>query len=224
MLVVWSVAASGCGSDGASPSNPATGLPSSAPATSAVPTSSPLDSRSLSPSEAPTPSETIDDPGGETDPPSGDETDKPPVLDKGVSGRVLTTANFFSAPDDWVDGRFNVAGQQDLAGVGGPLSGCRDAADEGSPTIELRLANNFTEISMKVGQGDDSPSSDVEVNVKLVGNGRYIDTVRVPFNKIQTLQASVAGVNALKIQTWMSGDECDGNDEIVAVLMELRVE
>jgi hypothetical protein len=31
-------------------------------------------------------------------------------------------------------------------------------------------------------------------------------------------------VNALKIQTWMSGEDCDGNDEIEAVLMELTVE
>ena len=220
IFLICTVAAAGCGSNAQSgtPSNPATSPPTSPPATS-VPTVSPSDLTSA------TPSESSENPGeSATAPPNGEETGKPPVLDKQVTGRVLTTANFFSTPDDWVDGRFDVAGQQDLAGIGGPLRNCRDTADEYSPTIELRLANNFNKISMKVGQGDDSESSDVDLNVKLVGNGKYIDTVRVPFNKVQTLQAQVTGVNALKIQIWMSGEQCHGNDQIQAVLMDLMVE
>ena len=145
------------------------------------------------------------------------------MLDKNATGRDLTTADFFSTPRGWADGRFNVAGQQDLAGIGGALKSCEEDASDSTATIEMRLANNFSKISMRVGQSDDSESSDSEVNVKLVGNGKYIDTVRVPFNKIQTLEASVAGINALKLQIWMGGQNCTG-DDVVAVLMGLKVE
>ena len=66
-----------------------------------------------------------------------EESDKPPVLDKGARGRALTTADFFATPDDWADGRFNVAGQKDLAGIGGPLVGLRRTRQvRTSPTIE----------------------------------------------------------------------------------------
>jgi hypothetical protein len=146
------------------------------------------------------------------------------VLDEGSSGRALTTADFFSTPDDWADGRFDVAGQQDLPGIGGPLVGCTERPSENSPTIELRLANNFRQISMQVGQSDDSPSSDVEVNVQLLGNEEYIDTVQVPFNQIRTFRASVANVNALKIQFWIGKKGCEYTERVEAVLMDLKVE
>ena len=77
---------------------------------------------------------------------------------------------------------------------------------------------------MRLGQSDDSPSSAVDLNVTLVGNGKYIDTIRVPFNKIRGLQASVADVNALMLQFWVSGEDCSYSDRIEAVLMGLRVE
>jgi hypothetical protein len=170
----------------------------------------------------PTPLDSTDPNAEESDGPTPGES-KPPVLDKNATGRELTTADFFSTPQGWADGRFDVAGQQDLAGVGGALKNCEDDASDSTATIEMRLANNFNKISMKVGQSDDSESSDADVNVKLIGNGKYIDTVRVPFNKIQTLEASVAGINAMKLQVWMSGEGCTGED-VVAVLMGLKVE
>lgn len=76
---------------------------------------------------------------------SDGESDKPPVLDKNATGRDLTTGDFFRTPDDWRDGRFNVAGKQAVAGVAGPLDDCEEQASDYSPTIELRLANNFPE-------------------------------------------------------------------------------
>ena len=176
------------------------------------------------PTLTPSPSPTDVSSSDETAEPTDDESDKPPVLDQQATGRDLTTADFFSVPEGWRDARFDVAGQQELAGVGGMLESCREQPDDYSPTIELRLANNFSKISMRLGQSDDSPSSDVDVNVKLVGNGKYIDTARVPFNKIQSLDAPVANVNALKLQFWISGEECDNSDQIEAVLMGLRVE
>ncbi len=141
-----------------------------------------------------------------------------------MSGKELTTADFFSTPEDWRDGRFDVAGKRDLAGIAGPLQDCSQEPRDDSPAIELRLANNFSKISMKIGQSDDSKSSDSVVKVKLIGNGAYIDSSQVSFNKIQTLDAPVAGVNALKVQVWQTGDHCEYDSEVEAVLMELKVE
>jgi hypothetical protein len=205
----------GCARPAATPTtSPTTPLSTSTASSPSASAGSPGRSESLPSVE---PSEPTDGPSG------GEESDKPPVLDRGATGRSLTTADFFAVPDQWADGRFDVAGQRDLAGVGGPLSSCEDEAGESSATIELRLANNFTRLSMKVGQSDDSRSSDSEVNVKVLGNGKYLDTVRVPFNKIANLQAPVTGVNALKLQIWMGGENCTG-DAVEAVLMDLRVE
>ncbi len=142
-----------------------------------------------------------------------------------VSGRDLTTADFFDYPQGWRDGRFDVAGQKGLQGVAGTLSDCDDEPDDDSPVIEMRLANKFTKLSMKVGQSDSSPTSDVVVAVKVIGNGTFIDTVRVPFNRISPLPPiSVKNVNALKIQVWLTGEKCTYSSEVEAVLMELRLE
>jgi NPCBM/NEW2 domain len=195
---------------------------STSPVTSSLPTPVAIDTATPSPT-ATGPSLSTEDPTAEPPDSGPEESDKPPVLGEEASGRALTTADFFDTPEEWADGRFNVAGQKDLAGIGGPLSSCEDEASESSPTIEIRLANNFTRLSMKVGQGDESPSSESEVNVKVLGNGKYLDTVRVPFNKIADLQAPVTGVNALKLQVWMGGENCDG-DAVEAVLMDLKVE
>lgn len=59
--------------------------------------------------------------------------------------------------------------------------------------------------------------------MRLLGNGKYLDTVSVPFNKISVLQVPVTGVNGLKMQVWMGGENCDGN-QVRAVLMDLKVE
>jgi hypothetical protein len=155
---------------------------------------------------------------------SDGESDKPPVLDKNATGRDLTTGDFFRTPDDWRDGRFNVAGKQAVAGVAGPLDDCEEQASDYSPTIELRLANNFSRVSMKIGQSDDSESSDAIVYVNVLGNGKYLDSTQVGFNKIQSLDASIADVNALKIQVWRGGDRCTTSNATEAVLTELRVE
>ena len=191
------------------------------PATSAAPSPLVSDTSSPSPADSPTPLE--ETPAEEPTDSAPEESDKPPVLDKGATGRALTTADFFATPEDWADGRFDVAGQQDLAGIGGPLYRCRDEPSDSSDPIEIRLANNFTRLSMKVGQSDDSESSSSVVNVKLLGNGKYLDTVQVPFNKISVLEAQVTGVNALKMQIWMGGENCDG-EPVRAVLMDLKVE
>jgi hypothetical protein len=216
-LAVGILVTGGCGT----PQTPILATPTP---TASTPPSSPL----ATDTSAPAPSDTVSigtgTPAVETNSPRGGNSNEPPVLDEGSSGRSLTTADFFSTPEDWADGRFDVAGQQDLPGIGGPLAGCTERPSESSPTIELRLANNFKQISMQVGQSDDSPSSDVEVNVQLLGNEEYIDTVQVPFNQIRTFRASVANVNALKIQLWIGKKGCEYTERVDAVLMDLKVE
>ena len=125
------VVGSGCGRapEEVAPSDAATQPTSPPPAE--TPSASPSDS--FTPGATEVPSDEPTDPGAE-------ESDKPPVLDKGASGRALTTADFFATPDNWADGRFNVAGQKDLAGIGGPLSNCEDEASDNSPTIEIRCS------------------------------------------------------------------------------------
>lgn len=173
-----------------------------------------------------TANESTDEPTESPDPtdPTEDESERPPVLDEKVTGRDLTMSDFFSAPDEWQDGRFQVAGQRDLAGISGPLYYCRDDQSR-HDVLELRLANQFKKISMKIGQSDESEQSDAVLNVRLLGNGKYIDSVKVPFNKMDDFSASVSDVNALKMEVWIGGDKCeDGGKTVGAVLTGLRLE
>ena len=151
-----------------------------------------------------------------------DESERPPVLDQDATGRDLTKSDFFSAPDAWQDGRFDVAGKRGLSGISGPLDSCQqDQSDH--ETLELRLANRFKKISMKVGQSDESEQSDAVLNVRLLGNGKYIDSVKVPFNEVSDFSAPVSDVNALKFEVWIGGDKCSGG-EVGAVINGLRLE
>lgn len=205
------------------------GVPESSP-TASSPSVEPTESPTFTSSESPTEVETPTDPPSEepSEEPSESEeatddgSERPPVLDEKATGRDLTMSDFFSAPESWQDGRFDVAGQRGLSGIRGPLNYCRSDEDDHS-ILELRLANRFKKISMKVGQSDDSGQSDAVLNVRLVGNGKYIDSVKVPFNKIDSFSAPVSDVNALKIEVWMGGDHC-GSGTVGAVLIGLRLE
>lgn len=196
---------------------------SAAPSTiSATPSASAEVTPSPTPTDTETSDETTEDPTSSTDP-TEEESERPPVLDEKVTGRDLTMSDFFSAPDEWQDGRFDVAGERALAGISGPLSSCR--SDQGThETLELRLANRFKKISMKIGQSDESEQSDAVLNIRLLGNGKYIDSVKVPFNKIDEFTAAVSDVNALKIEVWMGGNDCEDGRTVGAVLTGLRLE
>lgn len=182
------------------------------PTESASPTPDAVSSSEPSPSETESPTE-----------PSDDESERPPVLDEKATGRDLTLSDFFTVPDNWRDGRFDVAGERGLSGISGELTDC-SADQDGHTTLELRLANRFKKISMNVGQSDDSRQSDAVLNVRLLGNGKYIDSVKVPFNKIDKFSASVSDVNALKIEVWIGGDNCRAYVAVGAVLSALRLE
>lgn len=132
-------------------------------------------------------------------------------------------ADFFEAPEEWRDGRFDVASERGVTGISGPLRTCTED-DAKAEILELRLANNFSRLSMRFGQGNDSEGSDAEVLVRVVGNGKFIDSGRVKFNRLETLTVSVPNVNALKIEVYLTGNQCSSSKSVNAVITGLRVE
>lgn len=237
-LLIFGLAAAGCG--GATPTDPS----SPAPAPVSAPVSAPsvvVSSAVVTESATPSPTDTASPTGSPSAPtPTGSPvqnpsappatgspdpaaTGSPRVLDPSAVGRDLTAGDFFSVPVEWRDGRVAVATERDVLGVTGPIRRC--AEDEGSAqTLELRLANSFQRLSVRIGQANDSESSDAELLVRVVGNGTFIDSRRVRFNRLDTLSVPVAGVNAVKIQVFMTGKRCSEDKGVTAVLANLRLE
>ena len=91
--------------------------------------------------------------------------------------------------------------------------------------LELRLANNFDELTFSVGQANDSLASDQNVSVEVVGNNQQIDIRSVPFNQIQEFRIPVSGVNALKIDLSLDEDvqNCGRTGSVVAVLTDITL-
>lgn len=231
------LAATGCSptvpSDRSAEATPTTEISSPTPSDTASPSETPSSSDTASPSETPltpSPSGTPLTPApstpGQTPAPSSAEplpTGPPPVLDRAAANRDLATSDFFAIPVEWTGGQFDVASERGLTGISGPLRTC--AEDEASAqTFELRLANQFSRISARFGQANNSESSDAEMLVRIVGNGTFIDSKRVKFNKLESIQVPVNGVNALKIQVFMTGKGCDENKVVNAVLTGVRLE
>lgn len=232
------LALTGCS---ATPAGPVEPPPTATSSDSPAETSSPSPTDTSSPTPTPTPSGTdtaipsgspsptpFGTPGSATPVPSatpGDPsaTGTPPVLDRSAANRDLRIADFFAAPVEWRDGTYDVASERALPGLSGPLRRCNEE-EANAQTFELRLANNFTKISMRVGQANNSENSDAEVLVRVVGNGTFIDSTRVKFNKVQTVSVPVSQVNALKLEVFMTGKKCDEDKVVNAVLANLRLE
>ncbi|HEY5822174.1 MAG TPA: hypothetical protein VIT20_09375 [Propionibacteriaceae bacterium] len=203
---------------------------SASPSGSVSPSGSPSPSGSSTASPSPSPGAVTPTPVGTPTPASAPstssvpgETGPPPVLDRNAVGRDLKLSDVFSAPVEWRDDRFDIASDRGLDGFGGPVRRC--ATDEASAqTAELRLANNFSRLTLRFGEANNSDSSDSEMLVRLVGNGAFITSKQVKFNKLESMTVPVVGVNALKIQVYMTGKNCDDNRGINAVITGLRVE
>lgn len=189
-----------------------------------TPTPSATDSALPTPGESATSPAT---PGASAATPSNNGADPsatgaPPVLDQTAAGRDLKVADLFAVPIEWHDGTFDVGSQRGLAGLSGPLRACSE--DEAkAQTVELRLANNFSKVALRVGQANNSESSDADLVVRVVGNGTTIDSTRVRFNQLQDLSFSVSGVNALKIEFFMAGKKCNEDKSVNAVVTGLRL-
>ncbi len=137
------------------------------------------------------------------------------------AGRRLTLGDFFSPGSYWEEERYDVAGQQDVQGIGTEVSSCYGFQPE--EALELRLGNNFDTLDFSVAQADDSRSSDQQVSVQVLANNEQVEIRSVPFNQVQTFSIPVAGVNALRIELALDEDNPDCGGAVTAVLTDVQV-
>lgn len=208
-FVIGVFALAGCAAGAATiPSTPASTEATSASATptptaTATATSTPSATSSTSPSST----------GTSGAPTSTVATEK--------AGKPLALADFFMADRAWKENRFNVADKSGISGIGAEID---TYYETDAVTLELRLANNFDELSFKVGQSNESLSSDQTLVVKVIGNGKQIDVQKVPFNTITPVAVNVKDVNALKIQVFLDEKSPRDYDPAVAVISEVTAE
>jgi hypothetical protein len=143
-------------------------------------------------------------------------------LGSDAAGRKLTLADFFQPDSQWSEKRYDIADKSQVQGIGTTVVQC----SSGSPReLELRLANNFDELTFSVGQANDSQASDQNVSVEVLGNNQQIDIRSVPFNQIQEFTIPVTGVNALKIDLRLDSDvpNCGRTGSVIGVLTDITL-
>lgn len=149
----------------------------------------------------------------------GTQATQSPVLGEDVSGAVLTLTDVFKVEGEWAEGRFDVAASADVQGMAVNLT-CYSNKNQPAE-IELRLANKFTGLDMKVGQATNSGSSDNVLVVEVLSNGKQVDSRRVPFNVVQPFKESVTGANAVKLRFYLDTEDpqatCDQDGTTVVV-------
>ncbi|NYJ05812.1 hypothetical protein [Petropleomorpha daqingensis] len=200
-LLLGTAACSSFAEDSASASS------TSRTSTSAARTTTPADtSTSTSTSSS---SSTSSSPGG----PLGTES----------AGRPLHLNDFFGPSQNWSEKRYDIADKSQVQGIGTMVQNCgsRYTPQE----LELRLANNFDQLTFSVGQANDSKASDQNVTVEILGNNQQIDIRSVPFNQIQQFTVPVSGVNALKIELYLDDavQNCGRTGSVIAVLTDITL-
>jgi hypothetical protein len=204
------LASSACGGDGES--DPITQTSSSAPET----TSEPAETSAGSPattSRATTTSSSS----------AASSTDEGGVLDEEDEGRQLGLDDYFNADDSvWQERRYDVADRQDVQGVGATIGSC-SASGSQARGLELRLGNNFSELTFTAAQSNDSQRSDQNLVVEILANNEQRDIRSVPFNQIQDFTVDVEGVNALVIRLYLDDavDACQGS--VLGVISDAMV-
>jgi hypothetical protein len=140
-----------------------------------------------------------------------------------AAGRKLTLADFFQPDSQWSEKRYDIADKSQVQGIGTTVVQC--GTNGSTRELELRLANNFDELTFSVGQANDSLASDQNVSVEVLGNNQQIDIRSVPFNQIQEFRIPVSGVNALKIDLSLDEDvqNCGRTGSVVAVLTDITL-
>ena len=147
-----------------------------------------------------------------------DDSDGP--LDPEDEGRKLTLADFHMPSTAWDEERYDIADEKDVQGIAATVQQCGDY----SPLeLELRLANNFEELTFSVAQANDSRDSDQQLSVEVLANNEQVEIRSVPFNEIQDFAIDVDGVNALKILFYLDDnvDGCGGS--VIGVLTDTTV-
>jgi hypothetical protein len=147
-----------------------------------------------------------------------DDTDGP--LDPEDEGRRLTLADFHMPTSAWDEERYDIADQKDVQGIAAEVNACGDYSPQ---ELELRLANNFQELTFSVAQANDSRDSDQQLSVEVLANNEQVEIRSVPFNQVQEFTIDVEGVNALKILFYLDDnvDGCGGS--VIGVLTDATV-
>jgi len=140
-----------------------------------------------------------------------------------AAGRKLTLADFFQPDSQWAEKRYNIADKSQVQGIGTTVQYCGTGYQPRE--LELRLANNFDQLTFSVGQANDSRASDQNVSVAVTANNQQVDIRSVPFNQIQQFTVPVTGVNALKIDLSLDEDvqNCGRSGTVVAVLTDITL-
>ncbi len=150
---------------------------------------------------------------------SGDEDSEGP-LDPEDEGRRLTLADFHMPSTAWDEERYDVADEKDVQGIAAEVDACGDYAPQ---ELELRLGNNFQELTFSVAQANDSLDSDQQLSVEVLANNEQVEIRSVPFNQIQEFTIDVDGVNALKILFYLDDNVDDCGGSVIGVLTDTTV-
>ena len=197
------LAVTGCAGEALNTDRAAETTTSSAEETS----NSPTETSETSESETTTPAETTDD---------GEDGE----LDPEDEGRKLTLADFFMPSSSWEERRYDIADEKDVPGIATTVVQCRaDLAQE----LELRLGNNFQELTFSVAQANDSQDSDQELSVEVLANNEQVEIRSVPFNEVQEFTIDVDGVNALKILFSLDDNVANCGGSVIGVLTDTTV-
>ena len=153
---------------------------------------------------------------------SASSTEDGGVLDEEDEGRQLGLDDFFNATSEWEERRYDLADQQDVPGVGATVGTCGDRTYS-NQTLELRLGNNFSELTFSAAQANSSQRSDQNLVVEIVANNEQRDIRSVPFNQTQEFTLDVEGVNALVIRLYLDDavENCGGS--VLGVVYEATV-
>ncbi len=143
----------------------------------------------------------------------------PGELDPEDVGRRLTLNDFFNPNSYWEEQRYDIADQKQVQGIATEISGCYAYQE-----LELRLANNFEELTFSVAQANDSTSSDQSLSVEVLANNAQAEIRSVPFNEIQEFSIPVEGVNALKIHVSLDDRVADCGGAVTAVLTDVTLQ
>ena len=138
------------------------------------------------------------------------------------AGRPLHLTDFFMPGSEWQEKRYDVADKSQVQGIGTTVASC---GSYGARELELRLANNFHELTFTVGQANDSRASDQAVSVEVLANNAQVEIRSVPFNQLQQFTIPVTGVNALKIDLRLDEDvpKCGQTGSVIAVLTGVQL-
>ena len=126
------------------------------------------------------------------------------MLPTSASGRTLGLSDIFATTGTWKEERYDISDTSNVFGMATVLSGCGAQPYE----LELRLAHRFTNLKMKVGQANNSQTSDNSVVVDVVKNGTKIDSQSVPFDVVQPFDEDITDANSLKLQFHLDPAKC----------------